>query len=98
MLLGGDVCVVGPDHGAQKAGILRQCVGMVATDTMSLQGVLRKHQVEIAVKGCGLYPKDLSEVNKIRQSKPDVPSFEECFDSERHDSSSKRLYEQCKRR
>ena len=90
-----------PDHGAQKAGILRQCVGLVlVTDTMSLQGarVSRERQVKIAVKGCGLHPKDFSQVNKIRQSKPDVPSFEECFDSERRDSSSERVYEQRKSR
>jgi hypothetical protein len=60
--------------------------------------VLRKRRVEMAVRGCGLYPKDFSEVNEIGQSKPDVPSFEECFNPERRDSSSKRVYEQCKRR
>ena len=90
MLLGGVVRAVGPDHGVQKAGILRQCVGMVVTDTMSSQRarVLRKRRIMIVVKGCGLHPKGLSEVYKIRQSKPDVPPFKGCFDSERRDSSS----------
>ena len=71
MLLGGVVRAVGPDRGVQKAGILRQCVGMVVTNTMSSQRarVLRKRRVMIVVKGCGLHPKDLSEVYKIRQSR-----------------------------
>jgi len=79
MFLGGVVRAVGPDHEVQEAGILLWCVGMVVvTDTMYLQGprVLRKRRVEIAMRGCGLYPKDFSEVNKMRQSKPDEPSFE----------------------
>ena len=66
--LGGVVRAVGPDHGVQKAGILRQWVGMVVTDTMSSQRarVLRKSRVMIAERGCGLHPKDFSEAYKIR--------------------------------
>ena len=41
-----------------------------------------------------LLSKDLREVNKIRQSKPDVPSFEECLHSKRRDGSKKGVYEQ----
>lgn len=48
MLLGDVVPAVGPDHGVQKARILRQCIGMVVTATMSSQGarVLRKCREE----------------------------------------------------
>ena len=61
--------------------------------------MLRKRRVEIAMRGCGIFLKDLREVNKIQQSRPDVPSFEkECFRSERRDSGSKQVYEQCKMR
>ena len=78
MLPGSVVRAVGPDHEVRKAGILLQCVGTVVSDTISSQGarLLRKRRVEIVMRGCGFYPKDLREVNKIRQSKPDVPSFE----------------------
>ena len=34
-VLGGVIPAVGPDHGVQKAGILRQWVDMLVTDTMS---------------------------------------------------------------
>ena len=96
MLLGGVIPAVGPDHEVRKAGILRQCVGTVVSDTISSQGarLSRKRRRKIATRGCGFYPKDLREVNKIRQSKPDVPSFEECFHSKCRDGSKKGVDEQ----
>lgn len=89
----GVVRAVGPDYGVQEARILRQCLGMVVTD-YELPRITPKGD-----RHERLGP--LSKRSQRGEQDATVKAGRTLFEKEwleRSDSSSERVYEQCKRR